>query len=872
MENEKIEKILEIKVDVEAAIKSMAELTEELEKSKAAEKTLREELDKLKENEKENADAIRAKKEEIIKVKEEQKSYAAQIREISTTVQNEMKVEREETGSLKALRAELSNATKQYDSLSRAEREGAKGQELQKHINEVTTELKEAEEATQRFQRNVGNYKSALQGLSGAFQQAGVSVGGFTKMLDILKANPIIIILTALAAVLKAVISAFKGSEDASMKLKEAIAPLNPVIDAVKRGFEGFANMLVVVVKGAITGVQYTINGLMNALGWVLRQLQSIVNFFGADWHFADRFEEARVAAKEAREAAEELAAAENKLIKDKRAWVTESAKLDRDIADLREKAANKEKYSAQERLAFLDQVIALETKKAAREKQLAEENLRLLQLEAARSANDAEMNDKLAEAERAVIEADTKLSETKRNLSQQRLAAVEATKKEQEAIVNATKEAQDALISLMKDGAEKQTALENARFDKAKAMLQAKLDEEKKNHGEDTELYKAYAAQMEALEAEHLDKLDKISLAGRQKEVQEQIQTLQMKLDLIRDNLDEEFDIKRQMLDQTLELELSKTEYTEEQKALIRQKYAQDVIELEQQKRLALEEQTNLGWSNRIEAAKLKYGEYLNSTLESMQLELEQSREHLDNMHQFEYESDAEYTARLLKARQDYLNKKQQLANAELQIEKAKASAIAGMAGNLSELLETTAGENKEAVALSKVLALAEVAINQGIAISEAIASAAAGDPYTYALRVAVAITSTVTAMAKALTSINSAKFAKGTGYVTYPGKRPSDGDVVPAMLTVGEAVATTKANQMFPGVVQAMNDLAAGISTPAANFLPLVSMGGASQGVTAADVAEIVENMPAPVVSVEEINNTEKQVKAVENVSKVA
>lgn len=866
MENETIEKILEIKVDVEASIKAMAKLTEELEKSKAAEKNLRDQLDKLKENEEENADAIRAKKEEIIKVKEEQKSYAAQIREISTTVQNEMKVEREANenrkGSIKQLRAALSNLTKQYDTMSEDERKAAKGRELKDHINEITKEIKKAEEGTQRYQRNVGNYKSALQGMGGAAKVAGLQTNTLNTSLKALSANPIVAFLTLIAAILAAVIKAFKSSEEATMAFKEAIAPLNPILDAVKRGFQALANILVKVVKGAV-------EGLMDALGWLMRQLQNIGNWFGADWHFADNFEAGR---KAAQDAASELAAAENKLIKDKRAWVTESAKLDREIADLREKASDKEKYTAQERLDYLNQAIELETKKAAREKALAEENLRLLQLEATRTANDAEMNDKLAEAEAAVIAADTKLAETKRNLSKQRLAAVEATKKEQEAIINATKEAQDALISLMKDGAEKQTALENARFDKAKAMLRAKLDEEKKNHGEDTELYKAYAAQMEALEAEHLDKLDKISLAGRQKEVQEQMQTLQMKLDLIRDNLDEEFELKRQMLDKQLELELSKVEYTEEQKALIRQQYVADLIALEEQKRIALEEQTNLEWSNRIEAAKLKYGEYLDSTLESMQLELEQSREHLDNMHQFEYESDAEYTARLLKARQDYLNKKQQLANAELQIEKAKASAIAGMAGNLSELLETTAGENKEAVALSKVLALAEVAINQGIAISEAIASAAAGDPYTYALRVAAAITSTVTAMAKALTSINSAKFAKGTGYVTYPGKRPSDGDVVPAMLTVGEAVATTKANQMFPGVVQAMNDLAAGISTPAANFLPLVSMGGASQGVTAADVAEIVENMPAPVVSVEEINNTEKQVKAVENVSKVA
>lgn len=866
MENEKIEKILEIKVDVEAAIKSMAELTEELEKSKAAEKNLRDQLDKLKENEKENADAIRAKKEEIIKVKEEQKSYAAQIREISTTVQNEMKVEREANqnreGSIKQLRAELSNLTKQYDGLSKAEREGAKGSDLKKHINELTDEIKTAEEGTQRYQRNVGNYKSALQGASTAFKGAGINANVFNGQLKALSANPIIAILTVLVTILAAVIKAFKGNEEATMAFKEAIAPLNPIIDAVKRAFESLANILVKVVKVAV-------QGLMDALGWLLKKLQAIGNWFGADWHFADNFEAGRAAASAAAVA---LAEAENKLIKDKRAWVTESAKLDREIADLREKAANKEKYTAQERLEFLDKVIALETQKAAKEKQLAEENLRVLQLEAQRTANSAEMNDKLAEAEAAVIAADTKLSETKRNLSKQRQAALTALEKEKEATINATKEAQEALISLMKEGVEKETALENARFEKAKATLQAKIDEEKKKNGEETELYKAYAAQMEAIEAEHQDKLDKISLAGRQKEIEQTMQTMQMKLDLIKNNLDEEFDIKRQMLDQTLELELSKTEYTEEQKALIRQKYAQDVIELEQQKRLALEEQTNLEWSNRIEAAKLMYGEYLDSTLESMQLEMDQAREHLDNLQRYELESDAEYHARLIAAQKDYLAKKKQFADAEIQIEKAKATATMNMAGSLSDLLDTVASENKEAVALSKTLALAEVAIKQGVAISEAVASAAAGDPYTYALRVAAAITSTITAMAQALMSINSAKFSRGTSYVTYPGKTERDGDVVPALLTPGEGVVTTKANQMFPGVVQAMNDLAAGISVPATSFMPFVSMGGATQGMTAAEMREIMTKMPAPIVSVEEINNIEQNVKAVENVRKVA
>lgn len=75
---------------------------------------------------------------------------------IAYSIQNEQK------GSLKQLRAELSNLTAQYDALSAAERDGAQGEELRNHINEVTDALKEGEEATQRYYRNVGNYKESV--------------------------------------------------------------------------------------------------------------------------------------------------------------------------------------------------------------------------------------------------------------------------------------------------------------------------------------------------------------------------------------------------------------------------------------------------------------------------------------------------------------------------------------------------------------------------------------------------------------------------------------------------------------------------------------------------------------------------------------
>lgn len=850
-----LEKILEIKVDANSAIKTMADLSKSYQDLKNHEKELQKEIKDLSDNEEANAKVLQQKREELIATKEQEKQYSGQISELSRVVQNQLKLDKEQVGSLKSLRAELSNATKEYDSLSRAEREGAKGKELQKHINEVTDELKKAEEETQRYQRNVGNYKSALQDAGGALKEAGVQSNTFDKSLKMLNANPIILFLTAIVAVVKAVISAFKGNEEATMALKEALAPLNPIIDAVKRGFEAFAGIIVKVVKGAV-------EGLTKAITWLMEKLQAIGNWFGADWHFADNFKSGQEAAQAAAVA---LAEAENKLIKDKRAWVTESAKMDKEIAELREKASNKEKYTSEERLKYLDKAIALETAKAAKEKQLAEESLRVLQLEAARTANDAEMNDKLAEAEARVIEADTKLMQKKRELNQQRQAAVEAVKKEQEAIVNATKEAQEALISLMEEGVEKETALENARFEKQRASLQAKLDAEKNAHGEETELYQAYAAQMEAIEQQHQDKLNKISLQGRQKDVEQEMKTIQMKLDLLKDNLEQEYELKHQMLDKQLELELSKTEYTEEQKLLIKQKYNADVIALEEQKNQAIIEQTNLEWQNRIEAMKMGADEYLENSLEALSLEMEQAKESFDNIHQYEYETDAEYKARLLAAQKNYLNKKKQLANAEMQIEKAKAQAAQEFAGSMSEMLETVASDNEVAVGISKTLALAEVAIKQGIAIAEAVASAAAGDPYTYALRVAAAIASTITAMTKAITSINSAKFAKGTSYVNGPGTETSDS--IPAWLSKGEGVVTARANKMFPGLVQAMNDVAAGVSTPARVFNSSNVVNNYTSQSTLNEIAENTEKRL--VVSVEEIHRVEDNVEAIENLS---
>lgn len=207
------EKILNIKVKYEDAIYGILRYKEKLQELSETENKLKDDFKNGKITYEEYATTITAIGEQV-------KDYKGTVRELSKEVQNNIKTEKEQEGSLRSLRAELSNATKAYDSLSEAERKGAKGQELKKHINEITDKLKEAEAETQRFYRNVGNYeesiKSALgvnnnfansimqmasngKGLSGVFDGAITSAKAFGSTLIGFMSNPVFLALAGIA-------------------------------------------------------------------------------------------------------------------------------------------------------------------------------------------------------------------------------------------------------------------------------------------------------------------------------------------------------------------------------------------------------------------------------------------------------------------------------------------------------------------------------------------------------------------------------------------------------------------------------------------------------------------------------------------------
>lgn len=170
MVSEDKQQILDIKVKYEDAIYGIIRYKEKIDQ-------LKQSIKDLQQQEKDKTITTNEMKVQTEAINATIKEYQYNVRALQKEIQNNVRTENEQEGSLKQLRAQLSNATKKYDEMAKAEREGAKGQALQKHINDITQKLKLAEEQTQRYYRNVGNYYNTMLDLAEDLQHV-VPMGG----------------------------------------------------------------------------------------------------------------------------------------------------------------------------------------------------------------------------------------------------------------------------------------------------------------------------------------------------------------------------------------------------------------------------------------------------------------------------------------------------------------------------------------------------------------------------------------------------------------------------------------------------------------------------------------------------------------------
>jgi hypothetical protein len=214
------------------------------------------------------------------------------------------------------------------------------------------------------------------------------------------------------------------------------------------------------------------------------------------------------------------------------------------------------------------------------------------------------------------------------------------------------------------------------------------------------------------------------------------------------------------------------------------------------------------------------------------------------------------------LQLEQDYLDQKQALADKEVEVQQVKLEAYSTIAGGVAKVFEAMGDSESDFAKLSKVLALAEIAINTGKAIAAGIAQSQSVPFPGNIAAIATTVATIMANIATAISTVKSAKFAKG-GLILGPGTGTSDS--ITASVSNGESVMTANATALFSPLLSAINQLGGGV--------PIHHGGGAAQmgeDMLAAAIAKGYALAPAPVVSVQEISDVSNRVQVIENLSR--
>lgn len=831
--------ILNVKVqtNTEAAIKQIMELNTQIER----EKNLQKEYNKWL---KEGTVSWEEYNREMELSKQHVTEYSTKIRALRKEIQNNIKVESDLRGSLVQLRAALSNLTAEYDNLSKAERDSAKGKELQEKINAVTKELKGAEEATGRFNRNVGNYENAIKNVFGNNQLvAGIQavrngVIGVSKAFDLLKSHPVIAVISVITALFLKLANSAKNNEEQYVKLQQVLAPLKMAMDGITRVVESIVDVFLSAAQ-AVTGL---VGAFLDFIG-----VGDSINQNSKDYI--------------------ELEKQKLDLANKERSDLVENAKLSMEASDLRAKSAQKDKYSAEERIQFLNEAIDKEKAMADNELEQAKQRLEIAKKEAERTKNSKEVNDELAQAEANLYNVQKEYNTKTRELYSQRSEAQTKLNQEEEQRLQLVQERSDKELAAMRALRDSENALIKDSFEKQKADINASYDDQiadlkKRMETEEnltTEAKAAMSATIANLEKQRDAELAEVNEESIREKLEQEAAYIEQRLQLATEGTIQEYSLKAEQLKKEMEIELSNTELTTEQKKLIEERYQKKLDEMtsehEREKQEKAMKAFELELSNRLAAAKIA-GE------DELQVELENAKKRLDSLQQLEGESDAEFKARQLEAQQEYLDAQQAIADREVEIQRTKYEAIEQITGALSGLFEELGESNKTFTILSKTLALAEIAINTGKAISSAVAASAGKGLFGLA-EIATLVTTIISNMTAAIGIVNSAKFAKG-GLVEGSGTGTSDS--IPAMLSNGESVMTAKATSMFAPLLSAINVAGGGV--------PIQVREKSSQALGEEMIARaIARGMQDvhPIVSVTEINKVGSQVKVVENLGSI-
>lgn len=289
------------------------------------------------------------------------------------------------TGSYAQLVAQTNELRKEWRSV---EMGSERFKELSKQININNNRLKEMDKSIGDNFRNVGNYSGgfieAFDKLGGTFPSVQKGIMGVKSGFDMLKAHPIIGGISLFINLILRVIATMKQSEEGTK-----------AITAVMGAWEG-----------VMVGVTKALEWVGKGIGWVVEQITNLT----AKWFKQNSAVSENIKIQQDQIALEQL----------HRDNLVKSAKLENEISELRAKASDKIKYSAKERVAFLEKAINKELELQRMSQDEAQKEYELIKLKNAQTQSGTKDLEAEAQAQAKVIRTQTEYNKKLREYNAQ--------------------------------------------------------------------------------------------------------------------------------------------------------------------------------------------------------------------------------------------------------------------------------------------------------------------------------------------------------------------------------------------------------------------------------------------------------------------
>lgn len=881
MAEEKRTDIYELQVSYEDAVAGIARYRDEIARSKEDQKLFDAELKAGSITRKQYNESME-QSNAVIAVNKQS------IRLLQKEIQNNIKIENEQNGSVKQLQAGLSNLTSAYYKLSEAEQKGAKGKEFVKKIEDVRSRLDEAENAAGNFQRNVGNYQDTFLKAAAGGNQFAASILESTKagggLIPVLKgvgtqilaigkaviANPIGAIIAAVVIVFTALKKAVDSSAEATNTLSRIMAPFQRILD-------GVLYVLQIVVTTLLNGVE-AVMGFYRAimkLGEGIPIVGKLVKKFNDEVEKSIQLEKDRQAT-------------EKEGIK----LTEDAAKAARDVAELRAKAEDKSRYTAEERLKFIKEANKIEEDIAERKVKQAKDLRDQAEEEASRADNTIEKEKELAQLRANVFNEEKNLSEKRRVLLRKESAltseiaadrkkageeAVKTAKERSEAELNAHRAYEDSLLRLMKDEGAKQIAANEQNYTRQIEDLKKRLKEEKNLTQKARKDINATIANLEKeRDNTTADLWEKFSSDALKKQADIELTNLNNRLAAIRTEGEESLKLRLDILDRQRDAEIRQAETTGADIAAIRAKYAK--LAADEEKKVS-DAAANQATAERQAKLQNDIAELELANKKTFDVRIAAKQEEINNLQQKEGESDAMFLERTRTLNLELAALNAQRAEDSRAQTESNVLATADMFGAFSDLLGQFAEQNEALAVFSKATALFEILLSTGVAVARGIRESQSvpfpGNIAAIATTVATIVSGIASATqivkkAKEPTATGTSSVSSSGGGVSYfseggfvSGAGSGTSDSIPAMLSNGESVMTARATSMFAPMLSALNQIGGGVPISTSNQAGQVYGEAAMTRI----FANAISGMPSPVVHVTEINSVQNRVKVLES-----